>query len=216
MEFQLTSVSRGRVRPPLTCMAPAGWAILSRKPAVFLCNLHATRSEVRETTDQDDIVYSSTQEQIQAAIICDCVCINHPFSAKVEFSAGAKVVDTLPFYTYIPKSENPNDFRVYRKSKQKTKNTNILSVHIVIIKCAIWVVYAIWSHITATGTLRYSVLGPRQKKVVEHAQLCFTSTSNLLFELLFLIINRFSPLLSQPSQLFHHPNTRFRFTQVSF
>ena len=49
---------------------------------------------------------------------CDCVCINHPFSAKVEFSAGAKVVDTLPFYTYIPKSENPNNFRVESLNKK--------------------------------------------------------------------------------------------------
>ena len=52
------------------------------------------------------------------AIICDCVCINHPFSAKVEFSAGAKVVDTLPFYTYIPKSENPSNFRVESLNKK--------------------------------------------------------------------------------------------------
>ena len=46
--------------------------------------------------------------------ICDCVCINHPFSEKVEFLAGAKVVDTLPLYTYISNSENLNNFTVYR------------------------------------------------------------------------------------------------------
>ena len=64
----------------------------------------------------------------------------------------------------------------------------------------------------ATGTLRYSALRPRQTKVVEHSQLCFSGTRNLLFELLFLFVNRLSPRLSQPSQLFHRPNTRF--TQV--
>ena len=80
---------------------------------------------------------------------CDCVCINHPFSGKVEFSAGAKVVDTLPFYTYIPKSENPNNFRV--ESLNKKLKTSAYSVYISLfngvlisefIKCAIWVVYA--------------------------------------------------------------------------
>ena len=32
--------------------------------------------------------------------ICDCVYINHPFSAKVKFSVGAKIytVDTLPIH----------------------------------------------------------------------------------------------------------------------
>ena len=38
----------------------------------------------------------------------------------------------------------------------------------------------------ATGTLSYSALRPRHTKVVEHSQLCFSSTRNLLFELLFL------------------------------
>ena len=50
-------------------------------------------------------------------LICDCVCINQPFSTKVEFSAGAKVVNTLPFYAYISKSENPNNFRVESQKK---------------------------------------------------------------------------------------------------
>ena len=81
--------------------------------------------------------------------ICDCVCINHPFSAKVDFSAGAKVVDTLPLYTYIPKSENPNNFSV--ESLNKKLKTLAYSVYISLfngvlisefIKCAIRVVYA--------------------------------------------------------------------------
>ena len=78
-------------------------------------------------------------------MICDCVCINHPFSAKVEFSAGAKVVYTLPLYTYISNSENPNHFRV------ESLKTSAYSVYILLfngvhisefIKCAVWVVYA--------------------------------------------------------------------------
>ena len=51
--------------------------------------------------------------------ICDCLCINHPFSAKVEFSVGAKVY-TVDHCPYISKSENPNSLS--KKSKQKTKN----------------------------------------------------------------------------------------------
>ena len=81
--------------------------------------------------------------------ICDCVCINHPFSAKVEFSAGAKVVDTLPFYAYISKSENPNNFIVERLNKKlKTPAYSVyksLFNGVLIsefIKCAIWMVYA--------------------------------------------------------------------------
>ena len=80
---------------------------------------------------------------------CDCVCINQPFSTKVEFSAGAKVVNTLPFYAYISKSENPNNFRV--ESLNKKLKTSAYSVYkslfngVLIsefIKCAIWLVYA--------------------------------------------------------------------------
>ena len=81
--------------------------------------------------------------------ICDCVCINHPFSAKVEFSAGAKVVDTLPFYAYISKSENPNNFIVERLNKKlKTPAYSVyksLFNGVLIsefIKYAIWMVYA--------------------------------------------------------------------------
>ena len=44
------------------------------------------------------------------------------------------------------------------------------------------------------------------------SQLFFTNTRKLLFELLFRFVNRLSPRLSQPNQLFHRPNTRF--TQV--
>ena len=66
--------------------------------------------------------------------------------------------------------------------------------------------------IESKGTLRYSALRPCQTKVVEHSQFCFTSTRNLLFQLLFLFVNRLSPRLSQPSQLFYRENTRF--TQV--
>ena len=85
--------------------------------------------------------------------ICDCVCINHPFSAKVEFSAGAKVVDTLPLYTYISNSENLNNFTV--ESLNKKLITPAYSVYkslfngVLIsefIKCAIWLVYAIYGH----------------------------------------------------------------------
>ena len=59
--------------------------------------------------------------------ICDCVCINQPFSTKVEFSAGAKVVNTLPFYAYISKSENPNNFTV--ESLNKKLKTSAYSVY---------------------------------------------------------------------------------------
>ena len=81
--------------------------------------------------------------------ICDCVCINQPFSTKVEFSAGAKVVNTLPFYAYISKSENPNNFTV--ESLNKKLKTSAYSVYKSLfngelisefIKCAIWLVYA--------------------------------------------------------------------------
>ena len=81
--------------------------------------------------------------------ICDCVCINQPFSTKVEFSAGAKVVNTLPFYAYISKSENPNNFTV--ESQKKKLKTSAYSVYkslfngVLIsefIKCAICLVYA--------------------------------------------------------------------------
>ena len=80
---------------------------------------------------------------------CDCVCINQPFSTKVEFSAGAKVVNTLPFYAYISKSENPNNFTV--ESLNKKLKTSAYSVYkslfngVLIsefIKCAICLVYA--------------------------------------------------------------------------
>ena len=57
------------------------------------------------------------------------ICINNPFSAKVEFSAGAKVVDTLPLYTYTPNSENPNNFRVESLNKKlKTPGTAITAM----------------------------------------------------------------------------------------
>ena len=82
-------------------------------------------------------------------IKCDCVCINQPFSTKVDFSAGAKVVNTLPFYAYISKSENPNYFTV--ESLNKKLKTSAYSVYkslfngVLIsefIKCAICLVYA--------------------------------------------------------------------------
>ena len=33
------------------------------------------------------------------------IYINHPFCAKVEFSAGIKVFDTLPLYPYVLKTK---------------------------------------------------------------------------------------------------------------
>ena len=67
-------------------------------------------------------------------------------SAKVEFSAGAKVVETLPLYTYISNSENPNNFRVESLNKKLAYSVYISLFNGVLIsefiKCAIWVVYA--------------------------------------------------------------------------
>ena len=80
---------------------------------------------------------------------CDHICINQAYATKVEFSAGAKVVNTLPFYAYISKSENPNNFTV--ESLNKKLKTSAYSVYkslfngILIsefIKCAICLVYA--------------------------------------------------------------------------
>ena len=62
-------------------------------------------------------IVQSAHEQVA---ICDCVCINHPFSAKV--------VDTLPLYTYISNSENLNIFRV--ESLDKKLKTSAYSVYI--------------------------------------------------------------------------------------
>ena len=82
-------------------------------------------------------------------IICDHICINQAYGTKVEFSAGAKVVNTLPFYAYISKSENPNNFTV--ESLNKKLKTSAYSVYkslfngVLIsefIKCAICLVYA--------------------------------------------------------------------------
>ena len=90
--------------------------------------------------------------------ICDCVCINQPFSTKVEFSAGAKVVNSLPFYAYISKSENPNNFTV--ESLNKKLKTSAYSVYkslfngVLIsefIKCAICLVYANMVTYVCTG-----------------------------------------------------------------
>ena len=81
--------------------------------------------------------------------ICDHICINQAYGTKVEFSAGAKVVNTLPFYAYISKSENPNNFTV--ESLNKKLKTSAYSVYkslfngVLIsefIKCAICLVYA--------------------------------------------------------------------------
>ena len=60
---------------------------------------------------------------------CDCVCINHPyaFSTNVEFSTGAKVVDTLPFCSYLSKNVNPNNFGV--ESLNKRLKTSAYSVY---------------------------------------------------------------------------------------
>ena len=97
------------------------------------------------------IIYMWNQEFISPAkytYICDCVCINQPFSTKVEFSAGAKVVNTLPFYAYISKSENPNNFTVESLNKKLTSAYSVyksLFNGVLIsefIKCAICLVYA--------------------------------------------------------------------------
>ena len=94
--------------------------------------------------------------------ICDCVCINQPFSTKVEFSAGAKVVNTLPFYAYISKSENPNNITV--ESLNKKLKTSAYSVYkslfngVLIskfIKCAICLVYA--NMVTYGKTQKYHI-----------------------------------------------------------
>ena len=54
-----------------------------------------------EMGDEDDL-----RCQLINKIICDCTCINHTFIAKLEFSAGAKPVDTLPLYRYVSKIKN--------------------------------------------------------------------------------------------------------------
>ena len=86
---------------------------------------------------------------IRLFIKCDHICINQAYGTKVEFSAGAKVVNTLPFYAYISKSENPNNFTV--ESLNKKLKTSAYSVYkslfngVLIsefIKCAICLVYA--------------------------------------------------------------------------
>ena len=96
---------------------------------------------------------------------CDHICINQAYGTKVEFSAGAKVVNTLPFYAYISKSENPNNFTV--ESLNKKLKTSAYSVYkslfngVLIsefIKCAICLVYANMVTITYYECTRRNII----------------------------------------------------------
>ena len=76
----------------------------------------------------------------------DCACINGPFSAKVEFSAGPKILYASPLYQYTSKNENPNNFRVESLNRIPECSVCKLLFNGVLtsefIKCTVWVVYA--------------------------------------------------------------------------